>query len=456
MDTELDLRPYIGALVRRWRFILAFGVVGLIGMASVALFLPASPSATGSVLIVASSAQLAFDPRFTTRDATQITNAAFQRQALIGLASSPNLEALTLAELPPEYTTLYAKPGNLLDAVDVTSEGDLLSITASAPSEAQAKIIAETWGRTYQKFVNQTYSGSMVSTDALQIQIDAAHERYEQAQANLVRFLDDSRLEQIEIEIRSLRGLLDSATNADRSLYSQLLTRTQELDLILNDAGILRDQLALSTPEPEDSIAALVLRARAAGGDMLPVTLRLETSLLAESSVTVAELDRFIATVTVSRDALLAEAQRVADTISGGGAAGYALPLEQRVNYEQRLQNLIRDREAELGRRAALEQQRQIALSSLEVLQRRADEQAAAQSAPEAAVRFIGVYAEPPPSMLRRALILGMLGAVLALVTGAVIVLFRELLSRSPGTVGADARVPRPASDRPVERPVGD
>lgn len=456
MDTELDLRPLAAAVVRAWRFLLGMALAGVIAAGILGLLLPVLPSATGSVLVIPSSAQLSFDPRFTTRDATQITNVAFQRQALIGLASSSTLEALTLAKLPPEVRTRYAMPGALLDAIDVQSEGDLLRVTAAGLTEVEARLVAETWAMTYQELVNETYSGGVVDADELQGQIDEAANRYEQTQNALVQFLGESRLVQIDAEIARLEGLLLSVDEGDRLLYNQMLSRTQELDLIISDAQRLREEVNLRTPDLNSAVAVLVLRARAASDGVLPITLQFDNQFGEDDPLTLNDLDIFIQSLQQQRDTLFDESQRIAAGIAENGSAGYALPVAQRTAYEQRLQMLKRDREQELGRRTLLEQRRAIALSSLEVLQRRWEEQAVARSAPQVTVRYLGVSIDSPPSLLRRIVVLGIVGLIFSLGLGLAIVLVRVLMRSHVAGSAVSGHDSVSKSERSVEQPVGD
>uniref|UniRef100_UPI0004DF6B81 Wzz/FepE/Etk N-terminal domain-containing protein n=1 Tax=Chloroflexus sp. MS-G TaxID=1521187 RepID=UPI0004DF6B81 len=96
MDDEIDLRPYLSAILQRWWIILgtALGVAIIAGFIA---WLRTPPyTASTSLLIIPASAQVTLDSRFTSRDSFLFTTTANQREALLGLARDPTLRKLPL------------------------------------------------------------------------------------------------------------------------------------------------------------------------------------------------------------------------------------------------------------------------------------------------------------------------------------------------------------------------
>src|SRR5689334_16384809 len=113
MEEEIDLRPYVVALIRQWRTIAIIVGMAMLGAALVAISLPPSFTASADVLILPSRSQLTFDPRFVTNNTILGTDIASRRQALIALASGGSFEEDVRSKLPPQLVGEGYQPGAL-------------------------------------------------------------------------------------------------------------------------------------------------------------------------------------------------------------------------------------------------------------------------------------------------------------------------------------------------------
>ncbi len=430
MEQEINLRPYFEALVRRWRLIvLCMAVLGLLAVI-VTLLLPPTYKANADVLLVSTRLQLQFDSRFITDDASQLANPVNRRDTLVALASSGTLEEQVNANLPDALRGQTFGLGDLVERVEVQPIGDLLRISVGDSDVNAARSLALAWAQNYVQLVNQIYVKDASSTDEITRQLADAQKRYDAKQKELETFIGSSQIVQLEQKVKMLEALLDGSREANQALYTQYLSRTHELELILNDAQTLRDQVATTgSANLSDSLAALALRARVAGGEQLPVDLRFDNpgALLEGQGATLADLDSLIRVVQERRTNLLAVAEQFAQAMATGqDAAG--LTGQTRTQYERELTALNQQLEQQQSQRKFLEQQRNVALESLMILQRKLDEQQVATGTPLTEVRLVGTTIEPPRSIAAR-LILA-LGAALAagLVLGVLLVLALEIL----------------------------
>jgi hypothetical protein len=450
VNEEIDLRPFIRSILARWwMVVLLAGGAALVGVL-IALSTPQVAVGRSDVLIISTTSQLNLDPRFTTRDATLLTNANFQRQALISLASSSAVEQSVAAELVAQgHLAVAPAPGALVSRIRVTNQGDLIIISASDSDAGDALILAEAWARAYERLVAEVYTRDTTGDALLAAQITEAEQRYRAAQISFESFIGQGELVQVEQQVKRLQELLDATRLAGTTLHTEYLLRAQELDLIISDAQALREQVTNGAGDSlADGVALLTLRARAAGGESLPIQLSFADaeSMAQSSTAALDDLEVLISVVETQRDALIADAEALAETLTSGTGPARGLGEAERARYETELAALQQRQEQLLGERAQLTQSRDIAFTSLEVLKRKADEQQIAQATPQIAVRFVNATIQPPASNFLSATINAVLGGAFGLVAGIVLVLILDRLRprvRQPIT-------PAPSSEQSI------
>jgi uncharacterized protein involved in exopolysaccharide biosynthesis len=453
MEQEIDLRPYLVAVMRHGRLIIICIVaLALVGAASSALT-TLNQRASADVLVIPSSSQITLDPRFQTTNGSNVSNPTAARQALINLASSHLVAEQVIKDLGDTGLSI----DTLSQQVSVTSSSDLLQITVSNSDPAKALKLAEAWGKAYERLVADIYGRSQSQTELLASTIVASQQRYDVAQTALETFLSDGQSVRVEGQITSLTEMLSGSRQAQLLLYTDYLTRTRQLDLILQDAQTLQDQMSTqATSSFADSFAALLLRARTVDSDAPSFQLSAGdiTSAQVSSRDLLTALDQLIAVLSRRRDQLSARSEEIAATIAGNAApSGTAATSQQR--YSDQLATLMSTYEQLQARQALLTQQRDIARDTLILLQRKNDEQEAGRSSPPIEVRFISANIEPRSSIIaqpiQRGVIAGVvgliLGALLAILFDVVVPALRRLNLREPAqpTTRND-----PAADRPV------
>ncbi|MBX0330757.1 hypothetical protein K2Z83_24170 [Oscillochloris sp. ZM17-4] len=459
MDQEIDLRPYMLVLLKRWRLILSC----VIGLMIIGIVIPVAAqqrrSASADIMIVPVSSQVTLDPRFQTTSGSQATTPAAQRQALIGLATSHAVaekvfEAVGAAPGGSEADPIQA----LIDQVQVSSSSDLLKITVSDPDPARAVKIADAWGQAYERLVADVYTRSQFRSDLLASELTAAQQRYDGAQQSLETFLGSGEIIQMQSQIAQLNGLLGGSREAQQLLYTDYLSRTHQLDLILEDAQTLRDQANASGASSfSDSFAALLLQARAVGG--AATTFQLSASDIgsvdAASGSALANLDRLIRVISQRRDELRAQADEIASAIADDKDTAMGMDSATRNRYINQLATLNRSYEQLRAQQDILTQQRDLARDTLILLQRKRDEQEIARSSPQIEVRFVSTSLDPKPSVVARAALSGIAAGVVGLVLGVMLALLLDVLLPAVRRLTQPAPAqPAPRSDRPADRPM--
>lgn len=157
---EIDLRPYLTAIAERWRWLVFVAVLGAVVAVIISILQPKTYTASASVLVFIrqTGAQVGGvgDPVMSL----ETIDVGSRRQGLVALAKSDAIEA----QLPPDVLQRVAppdyKPGQLIEdkTIKVRSDGDLIIISASAHSPAQAKELTNAWTQAYVAYINKLYT----------------------------------------------------------------------------------------------------------------------------------------------------------------------------------------------------------------------------------------------------------------------------------------------------------
>lgn len=156
---EIDFRPYIVAVIRRWYWIIASALLIAGATGGLLTLVPKTYAATAAVVIQIqqTGSQLGVNNALLN---IETIDAGARRQGLVSLATSEVIESridpATLARLAPANY----KPGMIVrrNLVQVQADGDLLNIRASAPSPQQAKELVDLWATTYVDYAKTLYT----------------------------------------------------------------------------------------------------------------------------------------------------------------------------------------------------------------------------------------------------------------------------------------------------------
>lgn len=155
MEHEVDLRPYIHAIVRRWRLILLLALIAAVITASLTLVLRNryryQATTLVSILIRQTGSEIGINRPLI---AVQSIDVGARRQGLLRLSQSSSIEANLPQEVLRQVTEADYKPGMLIgeERIEVDQVGDILEIHATGATPEEAKLLADAWA---QVFVEQ-------------------------------------------------------------------------------------------------------------------------------------------------------------------------------------------------------------------------------------------------------------------------------------------------------------
>ena len=455
MEREFDLRPFAVAILRKsWQIILVVLLVSL-GTGLILAFQPQAAQATSSVLIVPTSNELVLDNRFVTNEGATLVSAIQFRDGLISLAESPALELQVYQLLPDNFYSEPFTSGMLAGAVRVNAVGDLIQFTISASTPERALVLAEAWAQAYQNFLSDLYGRNSGLINTLDVELESAQVRYEQAQSTYETFVANSRQQEIEVRITELTGLQESLVGAEQRQYDTFINRLRELELVREDALTLREQLIGEEIDSLSStITMLALRSRSSGNAILPIEIQISSTeaLTRNTDDLLLELDNFLLIIEQRIGEIEGQANLVAQRIATAGVGGYGVSTAERAQIITELRSLYGQREQIVAQRGVLETQRNLALEALSVIESKRVEQEIARASQRIESRYVPAANIAPVGLRRLALPIGA-AFVVTLVLAVTLVLFFEFALPALRQLSAQpqpSKTPAPRSSRRI------
>ena len=246
-EDEIDLRRYLAVFLRHWKLIAATTSLTLIIAAILSFQQPPTYTATASVVVDVTRDQLNFDPKFKTEYQSSYDPAP-RRAALVRLAASSGLAAQVVAKLGDALPPTARRPATVLGSISVTSQGELIEITATSETPDQAAAIANAWADVFTTQANQVYNLAGKTPSDIKSPVESAWREYQASQAKYEQFVADNNLATLEQQVK-----LKQTQLADR--YATL----SRLNRIISDAQSLRDQLRQGTEASISNRATLLL-----------------------------------------------------------------------------------------------------------------------------------------------------------------------------------------------------
>ena len=260
LEDEIDLRPYVLALLHHWWVVVLLGVIAAASSMGFSLVQKKTYLSTATILVTRTSATLSLAAQFpTVKD--QPVDTTLRMRAFLSIAQNDSIaikvydQVKNLSFYQEQKLDLF----NIKNSVKVSNQGDAILITASADSPQLAADIANNWAKETVASINSAY----VSNEPLaviQTEKDAAQQEYITAQANLEAFIKDNQIDLLNSRIMASKGLFDayandriwqiSYWNQRRLVMETLITQTEALQKQLQSgvsstAGNLGDALAV-------------------------------------------------------------------------------------------------------------------------------------------------------------------------------------------------------------------
>jgi polysaccharide biosynthesis transport protein len=254
LEEEIDLRPYLAALVKNWYWILGTGAVAALVALLISSLLPPTYEATALVAITRPRYVLQFDSRFQN-----VSNIQPVYRAYPELATSDGIlqelrqanDNLTRVETLTELRqTLSASAG---------ADPSLIRLSVKGRDPQNVATLANSWADIYVQRANELFgnqNGEQVTFFTTQLALAATE--LERAQQALIAFQGENRSTILETQLRS-----------HAETQAAYLARQWGLALLLEDVEGLKRQLAALPPDQAvtvaDQLTALLLQLQAFG-----------------------------------------------------------------------------------------------------------------------------------------------------------------------------------------------
>ncbi len=294
MEEEIDLRPYIEALLHGWKWIVGTAVLAGVVAFVISSLIPPSYEATALVAVVESRDIVQFDARIRETESPQPLRAFPQ------LALSDQLLRTVLSEVTVDGVDNIEELRARLNA-EAGSDATLIELTVQSQNATEAANIANIWAATFVAWVNNVYG----STNQDQVQF------FETQLVEAESVLTDAEEALIEYQAINQQLLTANTLEALSQTQAELMNSKQTLARLEQDVGALRDQLEMSDGNAPVTIAeqltALFLQMKAFNPTFteetaVPIQLQLDsTTPLTHQSreEQIAFLDNLVVTIRV-------------------------------------------------------------------------------------------------------------------------------------------------------------
>ena len=408
MEEEIDLRPYLEALIQHWKFIVGLAVLAAVIAFGVTSLRPPSYKATALVavtvpqqLVLRSLTQDDLAPSFTAVNKSSYT------RAFPELAVSGELLQKVLQEL--DQTQLSINNVEQLQErlkAEVGRDPTIIRLTATAKSPEQAALIANTWAELFVPWANDVYGNSGDERVLFfETQLDDAQVELAGAEQALAQFQAENRT-----------SIISNTLASYNQTQANLLAEQRDLQVLLQDIQDLQVQLQAQPGNEDVSLAhqltALNLQLRAFNAAMentLQLQVAPDTELTGPDREALVDFLASLATTLENR------AEKIETDLAD---------LEPQILA---LQQQLQEAETEYGRLSRAQSE---AEETYTALSRKMTEERISAQDTTGGVRLAGLAIVPSVPAESGRLLATLAAGVLGGLTGAVIILFRQWWKR--------------------------
>jgi succinoglycan biosynthesis transport protein ExoP len=275
MEEEIDLRGYIGVMLRHWKIIVGITLIAVI-IGALLSFLPSRTyEARAAVLITETRYEIVLVPEYRTLSGDEVfaASSAAQRETLIALVKSSTIASQVIEQLGNKLDHEEQRVGSITSKVKVDNQGNFIEISVKDPDPEKAATIANAWAVLYVGYVNSLYTDVLQSPEEFRAQADAAKEEYEAKEKILDDFVRDNRIDELTRQIY------------DKELLCQLKSLRQQFE-----AGT-----SSSASTTASSLAFILLQTSAF--TTLPAELQVSLGEISDTSVSLEDIDALISTL---------------------------------------------------------------------------------------------------------------------------------------------------------------
>ena len=265
-DDEIDLRPYISALRRRWWLIGLITIIAASAAFTYGVLQERKFEAVATILLTRSRASLSLANQFPT--ITEPIDARSRMQAMMSIAESEGLVVQTMEDIHQAHPANGIELEELKNSVNITSSGDTIQVAVSMTDPEYAAIIANIWAQNAVTAINYAYTEEQLPGEIL-VSLGPARAEYEQAQAGLESFLRENQVDVLQKQIDETSALLDELVQDRTWKIAYNVQRKQKMEQVINQAEALKELLKSRDTSLAaglgDALAVMRLRADAFG-----------------------------------------------------------------------------------------------------------------------------------------------------------------------------------------------
>ncbi len=427
-------------LRQSWRLLLAGPLFAALTAALLSLFvLPERWDATASLVMTRLKPSISLDPRLETVSDEDLVRTAStddrgRRETLLALVMSDDIVNEVWQQAGADLPARVATVTDLKERLAPGARANVLNLTVRGDTPAQAARLANLWAQVAEQRINALYSQVVQSPTQANAQAQTARAAYLKAEQDLIAFLQQNDLAELERQIEQKKEILALLQRQQiEALEMQLQSRLDNinrLDLLLANIRALQVQLRTA---PNDSAAAaalsnlLVQVSVFTTGANVPLQLEIPMDDLRDAATPAQRLASLQALEAALRDlqqtwrsevaALRSQALQAPDLLSAAVAGQDLMAAVQEMQAQvNALQSQL---ETQSDARRRLTDTRDLAWESFTALNRRAAEVSIASETTSTEVRLASTALPPsenaePHTLLNMALAAA-LGGVLAL-----------------------------------------
>lgn len=254
----VDVGGYLDVVLKRYRIVSAFVILGLIAGILIAIFRPPGWESTSAILVKPQPGNVQVN--------TQSVESG-KISPVISALTRPNLPVSTIAYLSQSTTVAQMvedqiggklppglrDPTALQQHVEVTAqlpEGNeyIIQVVATVPDKDNSQLIANTWANASVDYVNSQTSSGYFNMDKAQQQLQQSQQQWQQSQDKLNKFEVTSQLPQVSSQLA-----------AASSLMNDYQAQINQIKLNLNNAALLKQQLQNTDGSAASSLPVLIL-----------------------------------------------------------------------------------------------------------------------------------------------------------------------------------------------------
>jgi hypothetical protein len=148
----------------------------------------------------------------------------------------------TMEDIHQEYPDNGIEREDLKSAVEITSSGDTIKVTATYTDPLYAAVIADAWAQNAVTAINYAYSGEQLPAE-IQASLEPAHLEYQTAQKDLEEFLRENQVVVLQKQIDEASTLLDELVQDRTWQIAYNVRRKQKMEQVIDQAEALKQQL---------------------------------------------------------------------------------------------------------------------------------------------------------------------------------------------------------------------